>query len=221
MNVIKVIFKKLLRLYGVKIIPYYQLSYNKRILQNYDTYREILSVNDIGNIPGSFVELGFGYGRSFLVFGHLSLIYGRKLYGFDSFNGFPAISTADTSLRNAKKGQWKVITISEAEHLLRNSGLLREDQYKLTKLVFNSSTSNPIPEVKIALLHIDLDLYEGYKYSLEIFWEKISKGGIVIFDEYNTPEWPGATKAVEEFCLSQNIPIDQVKFVNDKYYLIK
>jgi hypothetical protein len=221
MNLVKVVVKKLLRFFDLKVTTYNELPYNKRILQNYDTYREILSINNIDKIPGSFVELGFGYGRSFVIFGHLSVFYGRKLYGFDSFSGFPKITTYDASSRNPKKNQWKVRTLAEAENFIRGTGLLRMDQYKLSSLVLGSSTSNPIPAIDIALLHIDLDLYEGYKYSLEIFWNNISKGGVVIFDEYNTPEWPGATKAVNEFCAINNISIEQVKSINDKYYLVK
>jgi len=31
------------------------------------------------------------------------------------------------------------------------------------------------------------------------FGERISRGGILIFDEYGIPDWPGETAAVDEF----------------------
>ena len=33
----------------------------------------------------------------------------------------------------------------------------------------------------------------------EYFWEKLTRGGIMIFDEYSIPDWPGETQAVDEF----------------------
>ena len=91
---------------------------------------------------------------------------------------------------------------------------------ELIKLVFDSKTINPIPKEKIALLHIDLDLYEGYKYSLEIFWDQIQTGGIILFDEYNEIEWPGATKAVNDFLHTHNLT-KQIRVIAGKYCLIK
>ena len=87
-------------------------------------------------------------------------------------------------------------------------------------MVFDKNTKNPIPNQKIALLHLDLDLYEGYKYALEIFWDQIQIGGIILFDEYRDPKWPGATKAVDEFLVSKNLN-HQIKEISSKYFIIK
>jgi len=35
--------------------------------------------------------------------------------------------------------------------------------------------------------------------SLEAIWPKISRGGVVLFDEYAIKNWPGETQAVDEF----------------------
>lgn len=56
---------------------------------------------------------------------------------------------------------------------------------------------------EIALLYIDLDIYEGYRDSLVYFWDIVRPGGIIAFDEYYKPldthKWPGAAKAINEF----------------------
>ena len=51
---------------------------------------------------------------------------------------------------------------------------------------------------KISLLHLDLDTYSGTKSALINFFPKLSKGGIVILDEYGNRGW-GETEAVDEF----------------------
>ena len=52
---------------------------------------------------------------------------------------------------------------------------------------------------KIDILHIDCDLYESYKECLNLLYNKVIKGGCIIFDEYYSLKYPGAKIAVDEF----------------------
>ena len=214
--------RKLLRSRGYKIVRYESLPYSKRILKLYETFDYLTKVIQENSVQGQFVECGYGYGRSFTVLSHFSTRMNRKIYGFDSFCGFPNISESDHSIRNPIKGEWAVRTLKEAQDSIIGLGLFNNDQdYELIELVFGENTKNPIPKEKICLLHIDLDLYDGYKNALEIFWDQISSGGIILFDEYNEPNWPGATLAVNQFLEDKNINRDEIQEVNNKYYVIK
>jgi O-methyltransferase len=51
----------------------------------------------------------------------------------------------------------------------------------------------------IRFLHVDVDMYEPTKASLEFFWDKIVKGGCIVVDDYNHAVFEGATRAVDEF----------------------
>ena len=42
-----------------------------------------------------------------------------------------------------------------------------------------------------------------------------------MFDEYNHVKWPGATKAINEFLVSQNLGQDCIKEILGKHYLVK
>ena len=57
-----------------------------------------------------------------------------------------------------------------------------------------------IPEKNYRFVHLDLDLYEPIKGSVEYFYPRMVKGGVIVIDEYAFPRWPGARKAVDEFC---------------------
>ena len=57
----------------------------------------------------------------------------------------------------------------------------------------------PLINNKIAILHIDSDLYESYLTCLNNLYENIIDGGIIIFDEYYSHKYPGARVAVNEF----------------------
>ncbi|GHV75099.1 hypothetical protein AGMMS49940_24010 [Spirochaetia bacterium] len=53
------------------------------------------------------------------------------------------------------------------------------------------------PATQIALLHIDVDVYEPTKACLDNLYEKVVKGGLIVFDDYGQVD--GATRAINEF----------------------
>lgn len=173
------------------------------------------------NIEGDVVECGFGFGRSFSVLSYLAKKHSRKIYSFDSFIGFPHVNNNDKSPRDSKVGQWKARSLKEAQKFANTLKLQENKDYSIQKVIFDERAKSPIPNKKIALLYIDLDLYIGYKYSLKLFFDQVSSGGIVAFDEYNEVDWPGATLAVNEFLSSMGYSRTDLIQFNNKYYLIK
>lgn len=54
----------------------------------------------------------------------------------------------------------------------------------------------PADEHRYRFVHVDVDLYQPTKASLEHFWPRIVPKGVMVCDDYN---WDGARRAVEEF----------------------
>ncbi len=52
---------------------------------------------------------------------------------------------------------------------------------------------------RFSFVHVDVDLYEPTKDSIEYFYGLISPGGVLLCDDYGFTTCPGATKAVDEF----------------------
>jgi hypothetical protein len=51
------------------------------------------------------------------------------------------------------------------------------------------------------LLHLDADMYESTLIPLQKCVSLMSKGGIIIFDEYHEfDRWPGVKRATDEVC---------------------
>ena len=73
---------------------------------------------------------------------------------------------------------------------------------------------------KIFFLHLDVDLYSSYKICLEKLWNNVIKGGIVCFDEYSDPKWPGAKEAVDEFLKKKGLSVKREPVTN-KGFVIK
>ena len=50
-----------------------------------------------------------------------------------------------------------------------------------------------------SFVHIDVDLYEPAKDSLEFFYPRMAEGGIILMDDYGLGTCPGVTSAGQEF----------------------
>lgn len=177
---------------------------------------------------GDVVECGVHFGRTLLFLSHLVKDegLGRKIWGFDSFEGLPGLSKEDLGLRPRRKGELSGSNILKVHNFLISGGLDNDfvsSQVTLIKGFFKDSLSKYTGS-KIALLHIDADLYDSYLAVLNEFYPKVIQGGVILFDEYvSTGDmiyWPGAQKAINEF-FGDNKNLIQRDVRTGKYYLIK
>ncbi len=190
---------------------------------NYKYLRKVFFLQElfvqIEHIEGDIVECGVAYGNGLITFATMAKLEdkGRKVYGFDSFEGFPTPSIFDKSHRESMKGEYGDANLSYVERVLRNANVGHVELVK----GFVEDTAKQY-DGNIALLYIDLDLYEGYKSTLEAMFDKVVSGGIVAFDEYDDPKWPGAKKAVDEFLatLPKKYEIKKAKHIH-KFYFVK
>ncbi len=182
----------------------------------------------IEKVKGDVVECGVGKIGTFKILASLVEKEGahRTLWGFDSFEGFPEPSPEDASLRNPKKGEWKSLEAEDVPKFLAISHIDESfiaQRVKVVKGFFQDSLpKNTIGP--IALLHLDVDLYDSYKTCLHYLFPKVSQGGVVLFDEYmnlNEQErFPGAKKAIDEYFESSGYKLQRDK-LSGKYFLVK
>lgn len=182
----------------------------------------------IEDVPGDIVECGVGKGRTFFMLAALAASENKSriVWGFDSFEGFPEPSKEDASSRNVKRGEYNILTSNGMRQILRRGGIpqaFNDEKIKLVKGFFRES----LPKFQgnnVAFLHLDVDLYQSYKETLDFFWPKVAIGGVVLFDEYKqsgiAEAFPGAAKAIDEFLGEQSRRIQYDKLTR-KYYIVK
>ncbi len=74
--------------------------------------------------------------------------------------------------------------------------------------------------IRFSFAHLDMDVYEPTLCVLEILYEKIVKGGIIMFDDYNFVS--GATKAIDEFLLThQYLSIEKLPICHTPSFIMK
>jgi hypothetical protein len=162
-------------------------------------------------VKGSIVECGVFRGFSTMSWAKLSAILEpenltRRVYGFDTFAGFPSVSHHDTNgVANVIAGGLEADSHDELQALIeefdRDRFLGHIDKVHLIK----GNLVETIPaflethqHLVVSLLFLDVDLYEPTKAALEAFVPRIPRGGIIAFDELDNPMWPGETLAAME-----------------------
>ena len=142
----------------------------------------------------------------------------RKVYGFDTYEGFPSIHEKDkTSEYNHEVGHFytnvyeELTELNEAFNRDRFLGHINKVQLikgDCTKTIPDFLDKNP--HLLIGMLFIDLDLYEPTKFALEHFLPRMHKGSILAFDELDNPQWPGETLALLESMNVKNLKIQTI-----------
>ena len=75
------------------------------------------------------------------------------------------------------------------------------------------------PELKIALLHIDVDIYKPSVVILNNLYERVVRGGLVVFDDFGTVV--GETKAIDEFFEGKDVLIEKLPISHIPSYIRK
>ena len=107
--------------------------------------------------------------------------------------------------------RWTKLTILD---LNENIFLIEGDIIKTVPDFINRNK-----QIRISLLHIDVDLYEPTKVSLENFFPHVVKGGVIVLDDYGA--FPGANKAIEEYFDDKNYKIEQFRYSHSISFIIK
>jgi len=179
----------------------------------------------IREIKGSIVECGVYKGNGSMLFYHLSSIYepyalNRKIISFDSFEGFKKISDKDE--KNIDPNDFSDTNYEVLNSISRINDLNRPISHIQKIEIIEGEASKTIPKYKkehpeliIALLYLDFDLYEPTKIALKELFELVPNGGIVAFDELNSKKWKGETIAFKEYFSELNIRLQ--KFYYDPW----
>jgi hypothetical protein len=142
---------------------------------------------ELATVDGFWLEFGVFHGDSINQLAHLTT---RGVFGFDSFEGLPS----DWGSVH-RKGTFSLGgTMPEVEH---NVVLVR-GWFSDTLPEFVASRG----EFRVALLHIDCDLYESARVVLSVLQDRIVAGTVIVFDEYSTLRPDDEARAFREFVRS-------------------
>ena len=148
----------------------------------------------------------------------------KKIIGFDAFGEFPRTEELDSDKAFIhdwnKQFQEEFLSKEDIEKSLQGKGIGNIELVKGNILETLDQYLERYPFTRIALLHIDTDVYEPAKYGLEKLFERVVKGGAIVFDDYATVE--GETLAIDEFFKDKDYEFRKYPFSHTKpSYIIK
>jgi hypothetical protein len=216
------------RTVGVQLVP----AHARRVALDSRWFARLVHfyglVEKIAAVDGDVVECGVADGSSLASLASLLKVYGqtRQVWGFDSWAGLPPPSGADLGDASiAVGGMFSQASTAKVRDELLAYGLTGEEIAKTIKLVPGLfSETLPNYQGRIALLHVDVDLYQSYLDCLTNLWPRVEVGGIVAFDEYGEDDaWPGARRAVDEFFASHSADATDLRHdeISGKWWLMK
>jgi hypothetical protein len=180
--------------------------------------------NRIKAVSGHIVECGVNRGNSFMLFSHLSAIHepyaiNRKIVGFDSFGGFRSISSEHDPAGISEDDFNAARTFETLQESIGLYDLNRPIAHMARCDVIKGDAVDTIPryvkdhpEMTIALLYLDFDLYKPTLVGLQHLLPLVCKGGLVVLDEFNYDKFPGETAALKEMLDINSIRLERFPF---------
>jgi O-methyltransferase len=204
-----------------------------------DTKEALLYCNE-KKIEGSYVECGVASGTHPIIACNTIIqnnLLKRDIYMYDTYEGLTKPGEYDYSLNPSFMNNEKVIETWKKKQTNENRSdwcccsleqvkkNVNETKYPEEKLnfikgdVFETLKDEKYLPKKIAVLRLDTDWYDSSKFELEILYNRVVDGGVIIFDDYYF--WNGQHKATDEFLKENNIKKTVKRYNHKTGYFIK
>lgn len=182
----------------------FSMTNNIRMFSLVNAFKHVIN----NNIKGDFVECGVWKGGNIILLQKLIEKYSvlnKKIYAYDTFMGMSHFSKYDFTdnfihASDLIKKDKKAVCHSSLEEFKNNFHRNTKSNKNLViikgeveKTLINKKNLSK----KISILRLDTDYYSSTKIELEVLWPRLSKGGVLIIDDYGY--WRGCKKAVDEF----------------------
>lgn len=156
------------------------------LLNGCEAYQLMEVARTTARVAGDLAEVGVFQGGSAKLICHVK--GERALHLFDTFEGLPEPTAADVHSRfwgSEFSAQMDAVRayLAEYKNVTFYKGLF-------------PMTAGPVSDRKFSFVHLDVDLYESTKASLEWFYSRLSPGAVVMCHDY---DHSGVRKAVDEF----------------------
>lgn len=110
----------------------------------------------------------------------------------DTFTGVVKASEADSHYQGGEHADTSESVVRE---LLKTLGV---DNVRIHVGIFPDDAPSEMDSLSYRLVHIDVDVYESARQIFDWCWERLSNGGVVIFDDFGFSTTRGITRLCDE-----------------------
>lgn len=186
----------------------------RKLIVRYELFKQSLDV------PGDIVECGVFRGVGLMYWLKLLEIFSpastKRVIGLDTFGSFDRSTLKPYELATVEMYENEAgldgLSRDEVWNHVKNAGWEYRAELVVGDLQKTASAYVAAhPGFRISLLNLDADTYVATRSALEAFWPVVSRGGVVILDEYGVRGW-GESDAVDEFFAQESIQLKTVPF---------
>lgn len=160
------------------------------------------------NVEGDLIETGVWRGGAAIFMRIILKTYGvvnKIVFAADSFEGLPP---PDPKYPKDEKDKHHTVDylrvpLEEVKQNFKKYGVF-DDKVRFLKGWFSETMKDP-PFQKLCILRLDGDMYASTWEVLENLYDKLSKGGFVIIDDYANHALKGCKAAVDDFREKRNV----------------
>lgn len=146
-----------------------------------------------GGVEGDIAELGVYRGDTARVLN--GLFPERTLYLFDTFTSFSAADIETEGRITGARVIKNEFSDTSPELVLKK---LSHPERAVIRQGWFPDTAEGV-EASFAFVSLDADLYAPTLAGLRWFYQRMSKGGMILLHDYNNPRFPGVKQAVRDF----------------------
>ncbi len=168
---------------------------NEMLLSDNEAYQVFMAVKRTKKINGDIAEVGSYRGGSAKLI--CEAMGNKTLHLFDTFEGLPGLSQHDNP-KQFQKGNYSA-SLEDVKSYLR-----KYQNVHFYKGLF-PTTADPIKNNDFSFVHLDLDLHKATLESLDFFYPRMNKGGVILSHDYISA--PGVRKAFDNFFKDKPEPI--------------
>lgn len=187
-----------------------------RFISLYEIYKLTLGV------AGHIAELGVYKGSGSLFFAKLVKLYENstltQVHGFDWFKGTGCLNKIEEKYLikgGYKESKERLTRLIEVQNLT-NSLFLHDFDLSSNDLDRFFDTNQ---HLQFKIVFFDCGVYSIMNKALPLFWERLTPGGVMIFDQYNFELAPGETQAIREFMKTQKVLTFQNGWMPNAYII--
>lgn len=153
------------------------------------------------SVPGDVLEVGTWRGGTAGIL--TTMLPKKQVYLADTFTGVVKSSEWEHYKDKAHDDTSRELV---EEFLTNDMGV---SNFTILQGIFPEDTGKEIDDKTFAVVYLDLDVYESTKDAFNYVWDKVSKGGMVIFDDYGMVS---ACEGISRF-------VDEVRNDKDKLFI--
>lgn len=214
---------KLLRKVKHEVLKMTLGAATRRVMRDRLTYLSIgklrrieAAIRETSEVRGDILEFGVALGGSGIILAHAANNT-KRFVGFDVFGMIPPPTSEKDDEKSKSRYQdiaggkskglggetyygYRDDLFSQVATSFSRHGVPLSSQVVLHKGLFEDTWMAAMIK-HIALAHIDCDWYDPVKFCLEVCGDKLSRGGILVIDDYS--DYGGCRTAVDEFVKSR------------------